>query len=236
MTRDEFEFLLSQWLDEPDRADLVAAVAEAVAAAPELATVRDEWMQFDRATRKAVVQLPQIDWQRQAEHIRTMLVSGDETAEQTDARLDNLLNALPSPAVDWERLRGRIASAAHGTRRGRRSYRAAWTAALTAAAAIVAFIVLRPLMPGGVQPPPAMVAAAVVQRSSPVAFGGSTQVHVTVGRVAGESQASPEPAVESEFFLMIDPAPSESATRTSTIANENEPRLARADGPRATID
>lgn len=231
MTRDEFEFLLSQWLDEPERTDLGVSIADAVAAEPDLVIVRDEWMEFDRAMRKAVVRTPQVDWKRQAEHIRTLIIVGEETAGRADTRLDNLLRALPTPAVDWERLRGRIASAAHGAGRRRGSYRVAWTAAVTAAAAVIAFFTLRPPMPSGVQPKQAMVAVAVVKHSSPVAFGGSAQVRVTVGHVAGEAHAPRESAVESEFFLMIDPAPSESATRVSAAADDGAAILAWAGGP-----
>lgn len=227
MTRDEFEFLLSQWLDEPGRTDLGAAVVDAVAAAPDLAAVRDEWVRFDRATRGMIAPVAAIDWNRQAEHIRTALRGEAAATEPADTRLDALLGSLAQPPVDWDKLRGRIASAARGTGRSKPVQRVAWSAALTAAAAIVAFIVLRPSIPGGSQPP-LPIRVAIVHVSSPAAFDGPARVQVTVGRVAGESQSPSKPAAESEFFLMIDPAPSDSATQVSAMADDEAGRVARA--------
>lgn len=43
MTVEEFERLVSEWLDAPDQVELAAAVEAAVAARPAWARLRDEW-------------------------------------------------------------------------------------------------------------------------------------------------------------------------------------------------
>ncbi len=52
MTVEEFERLVSEWLDAPQHSELAAAVEAAVAARPAWARVRDEWQHLVASLRQ----------------------------------------------------------------------------------------------------------------------------------------------------------------------------------------
>lgn len=62
VTRDEFEQLVSQWLDHPECTRLARQVREAAAADPELARLRDGWVSFDQCLRRRVPSIPPVRW------------------------------------------------------------------------------------------------------------------------------------------------------------------------------
>lgn len=237
MTRDDFEFLVSQWLDEPARADLTGAIDAAVAATPEFAAIRDSWLGFDRAARSLAGRLPRVDWRRQAGRItesagRAATDAGDAaSSEHADARLDALLTALPQPPIDWEKLRGRITQNAVSRRQGRSAARIGWIAAFTAAAALIGAVALRPWIYTNSSQAAPMVAAAVVRAAGAQADRASAMVRVTVGRASAAPPTSAGAAGESEFYLMIDPAPAqlEQPPQVSARTDDGATRLALLD-------
>lgn len=108
MDRETFERLVSEWLDEPERDELQAAIEAAVAETPTLCRLRDEWLRLDRLVRRGLPAVEGVDWPRLRRRI-------DERLGPTfsDAGLDERLRDLTAVAhrVDWSRLRKRISQA-----------------------------------------------------------------------------------------------------------------------------
>ncbi len=147
MTHEQFEKLVSDWIDEPGNADAANAVADAVAADPGLARIRDQWLALDGALRAGGTCAARVEWDRfrrrvmDAVHERT---PHDEDANEA-ARIDAELRAstdLPA-AVDWSRLKGAIVRQVRKVRRRRLPavWRAAYSVAAVAAAGLLAVMV-----------------------------------------------------------------------------------------------
>lgn len=240
MTRDEFEFLVSQWLDEPNRTDLAAAIVEAVGATPEFEAVRDSWARFDRALHRLAVREPLVNWKRQGQHIAATtggaaLFEPEAAADAADRRIDAMLASLPQPAVDWKRFRGRISDAAMGQRQ--RSYRVGWAAGLTAAAAIIATVAFRLGLTTAAPQGPKLIARATVEPAGIKVTLASAVVRVTVGRSGPVAAPANEPKAEGEFFLMVDPAPAahDPTPQVSEGIESSATRLAMATAPRDVL-
>lgn len=68
MTRDEFEQLLSDWLDCRD-ADAARQLDAAIAARPELARLRDQWLAFETRLRGSLPPMRSVAWDAFRERI-----------------------------------------------------------------------------------------------------------------------------------------------------------------------
>lgn len=108
MTPAEFEQLLSAWLDEPQRADLNARLAEALAEEPTRAALLREWQTLDRHVRALGHTAPGVNWP--ALHERICAAARAQPAAST---LENALARLPGldERIHWDRLRSRISAA-----------------------------------------------------------------------------------------------------------------------------
>jgi len=62
VTRDEFEQLVCQWLDQPDCAELTRCLRDAIAHDPELAHVRDGWTRFETRLHDRLPAMPPVRW------------------------------------------------------------------------------------------------------------------------------------------------------------------------------
>ena len=113
MEREAFEQLVSQWLDQPDRADLRERIDLAVAADPELRALLDEWLRLDRVIRAAAHASHTVDWGNFRERIQSGI---DETSaeERIERRIQEVTDI--SRRVDWNRLHERITQAVHEER------------------------------------------------------------------------------------------------------------------------
>lgn len=118
MTRDDFEMLLSDWLDGRDCDALSAAIRSAVDAEPGLRQVRDEWLRVDELLRHAeagqAAALDRVRWPA----LKTRILSRvdalvDDSLAAGDDGLDAAIagaTALPA-GVRWESQRRRVAAA-----------------------------------------------------------------------------------------------------------------------------
>lgn len=214
MELEDFEKLVSQWLDHPQDAELRAAVERATAESPELERLRDEWVRLDQLVRGAAPGVDRVDWPRLQQRI------GAELARDED-ELDEHLRAATdvTQRVDWPRLRRRISQALDDTRDRRRVIRfpfrrvAAGLLLTGAAAAVVLMFTPR----GG--SPATGAGVARVRVSSPAATAQSGDraagfARVTVSPVPGEGESadqaeSPRSGAGQprlvEVFLMVEP-------------------------------
>ena len=69
MNRDQFQQLVSQWLDQPQNHELRARIEAAAAESPELARLKDEWVALDRLVRRATPTVQALDWERLQQRI-----------------------------------------------------------------------------------------------------------------------------------------------------------------------
>jgi hypothetical protein len=112
MTREEFERLLSDWLDEPLRADLYGLVESACAASPELVELREAWRKSHAITRDTPPALREVDWRAQRDSIRST-IDGEIGAAMAQGKreLEDLVElALPTLGIDWKKQREQIAA------------------------------------------------------------------------------------------------------------------------------
>lgn len=110
MTREEFERLLSDWLDEPLRADLYGLVESACAESPELANLREAWRVSHAITRETPAELRNVDWRAQRERI-SATIDGEIAAIMSPGKreLEDLVElAMPTLGIDWKRQRAQI--------------------------------------------------------------------------------------------------------------------------------
>jgi len=142
MTVQEFEQLLSSWLDEPQRQDLAATVEHAAAANPALARLREQYVRLERLARS--LPGPKVDWTRLCQRISAAVDEAGVGEAAEDARLDEQLRQLLpeiSTRVDWHRLRDRLVAAVvredARRRAARRTWRLVGAGGLLAAAACV---------------------------------------------------------------------------------------------------
>lgn len=113
MIRDEFERLLSDWLDEPLRADLREIIENAAAGSPDLAAIRDDWRRVHALTWDKPIELLRIDWEQSARSIAARIDADVTHAEKAD-ELDSILKLAIAPvelSVDWRRFAARIGEA-----------------------------------------------------------------------------------------------------------------------------
>lgn len=113
MIRDEFERLLSDWLDEPLRADLREVIENAAADNPELAAIRDAWRRVHGLTWDKPIALSQIDWERSALGIAAKIDAEIANSDKSD-ELNSILKLAIAPvelSVDWMRFSTRVSDA-----------------------------------------------------------------------------------------------------------------------------
>jgi hypothetical protein len=113
MIRDEFERLLSDWLDEPLRADLREIIENAAAENPELSTIRDGWRRVHALTWDKPIELSRLNWEQSARVIAAKIDADAATYAQT-SELDALLKLAIAPVemrVDWGRFTAHLAKA-----------------------------------------------------------------------------------------------------------------------------
>ncbi len=200
MTREAFERLISDWLDDQHNPSLRAAIDAAVQADPRLADVAAEWKTFGRQLRAGMPDVQDIDWAK----LRATISNAVYAASNADAAIDSLLAASPTldQTIDWSRLKDRISSAVDADAAGHRRSRSRtlWLAGvaattLTAAAALVIALLPRTDVP--VAPKVAIGSVAVVSISVPEP--GEPQ-GVAIARITGgEAPATPQ------SLFMIDP-------------------------------
>ena len=204
MDRERFGQLVSEWLDEPQRADLRTQIDAAAAGDAELARYRDELARIDAFVRATRHGLSRVDWQRVHDRIAERIDAGD-------GGLDEQLHGLPGieRRVDWNAFRQRVSSAVdrQACRRTIRfpiSRRALGVAALAAAAVLVLMV------RWGYQPAQTprgrvnvVVHAAATESRKPIVRVSVSELHVADrGGAAGtvtEGGSAPE------VFFMLEP-------------------------------
>ncbi len=113
MIRDEFERLLSDWLDEPLRADLREIIENAAAENPELAAIRDDWRRVHALTWDKPIELFRIDWEQSVRSIAARIDADVSHAEKADG-LDSIFKLSIAPvelSVNWRRFAARVGEA-----------------------------------------------------------------------------------------------------------------------------
>ncbi|GEM_PF-1485442 len=215
MDSDQFEQLLSRWLDEPQREDLRRRIETYCAQSPDFRDVYEAWMRVDaliRAPGQDV--LAAVDWPR----FRARVLAGC-AAGLPDADFERFLRDATrvADAVDWPRLERRIADAARRSapsRRVRSSARPRWRvlgAVLATAAAVLLAVV--PRLNTEEKPTSAPTVAVGVWSARLARVGpGSGVVELRIGpppasrRFAAASQAvaTANEKRASEFYMMID--------------------------------
>jgi hypothetical protein len=219
VNREEFEQLVSRWLDEPQREDLKAAVERAVAGSDELARLRDQWQRLGELIRAAALEPAGVDWQRLRRRILSALresaAPGVPAVEEES--LDRALAMLPAvePRVDWEKLRHRIMARVAAERSARdrqdilRPVLRPWVVGLglAAAAAVLVMTVLpRPgAMDGREGVARVWVGGPPASRSPGYAI---VRFHTPQDVLMPVEPLAPP---EAELFLMIEPPPARSA-------------------------
>jgi hypothetical protein len=160
MNHEQFEQLVSAWLDAPDDLALRERIEAALRADPARAAEFAEWQALDRVIRAGVPEPRGIDWDR----LRAHIAAGVDAADDADVALDRVLaaEARLDRQVDWQRQRQHIAAAiAAETRAAVRRRRAQWIGGLTTFAAAAAAVVLA-ILPAPVAPVPVQASDAVV--------------------------------------------------------------------------
>lgn len=140
MTLEQFEQLVSAWLDEPERADLRAALDDAVRDCPSFADVLRRWQRSEALLHQGLPQPEAVDWNQLHARISARLNASAPPGD--DEAVDGLLRALPTveQRVDWPLLRSRISSAVAQSARSsarRRRWLAGSAGLFAAAAALV---------------------------------------------------------------------------------------------------
>jgi hypothetical protein len=224
MDREDFEQLVSQWLDQPQDEQLRAAIDAAAVDSPELERLRDEWIRLDQLVRGGADDVERVNWAGFQKRISAEL----DTAEAgLDARLRDT-TAVES-RVDWPRLRQRISQAIDEADERSRVIPfplrrvVMGLACVGAAAVFVAMVVLAPES----QTPAAGVAQ--VQVSQPVAVTPAVESDTGYARVTVSPLPEPPPddGAESsrsavaelqvaEVFLMVEPVRVAMGTRGSS--------------------
>lgn len=225
MDRETFEQLVSQWLDQPDREDLRERIDLAVAADPELRTLLDGWVRFDRALRDATQASHAVDWKLFQQGIGSA-IEGCSAEERVERRIRHATDI--TARVDWNRLRERITQAVHAESVAPRVFkfprRVASALAVFAAAAAVVLMMTTPQWTPLAPPAPTgaarvRVTSAAVREFGPASYQQQVGAAARVARVTvsalpeGEavatlspnsSRKSAQPAV-AEVFLMVEP-------------------------------
>ncbi len=148
LTRDEFEQLLSDWLDNPHDRDLCERLDAALAADPGLRSLSDQHQTIMSIL--ATPELP-VDWDALRAAIRSAIAA--EAARSHGASDDDALDAALAryrridDRVLWPRLQERISTRVAAERRPSLARRRWWLtvgASVTSAAAVLTLAVLQP--------------------------------------------------------------------------------------------
>lgn len=211
MNPEALEQLVSDWLDDPQSAELARRVSDTTRADPALAALLAQWQASEQLLRREPLALKRVDWTALRGRIRAA-IDRDSPAD-SDARLDVLLGELPGveQRVDWAKLRERVAGAVERASKPRRQWRWYWTATiatsgLAAAAALV--LTILPVRPASVPP----------VSTAPVAWarvGGPAPAASVLGGTAVARLAQSPLQAEPDIFLSIDP-PLSVAAATAT--------------------
>lgn len=112
MTREEFERLLSDWLDEPLRADLHELMESACVQSPDLIVLREAWRKSHAITRESPAQLYDVDWRAQRARVQAAIDAEIGAIMDPGAReLEDLVSlAMPTLGVDWAAQRAKISA------------------------------------------------------------------------------------------------------------------------------
>ncbi|HUU95549.1 MAG TPA: hypothetical protein VM487_07405 [Phycisphaerae bacterium] len=113
MKPDQFEQLVSQWLDQPQNHELRARIEAAAAESPELARLKDEWVALDRLVRRATPTVQALDWERLQQRIVQQVQHAAEETAGPEPQLDDVLrgHTAVERRVDWPRYRRRVIAA-----------------------------------------------------------------------------------------------------------------------------
>jgi hypothetical protein len=217
MDREAFEQLVSEWLDQPERADLRARIEAAVVESPAFGRVRDEWLRFDRLIRGAGLHTGRVDWP----HFRLRIAERLESAHG-DAALDERLRTLTAVErrVDWPHLRRRISAVLAGVDGGRAAPRIPLRrlgAGLALLATAAALVLMFALPSRSTVAPPAFARVEVSMAAGALATAdserGFARVSVSALPEADEAlEQKPPPGRGAsaprlaEVFLMVEPA------------------------------
>jgi len=204
MNREDFEQLVSAWLDEPGRADLRALIDTAVRENPRLAAVLDEWRRLGGLLRRDARELDNIDWSEQQARISFALHNAASVADADaeDEALDAVLRGLPrvDDLVDWSRFHGRVSTAvARAARPGaarRRRHR--WIAGAAGVLAAAAALLLAVIPNTGPPVPSAGMVRVTVSGPPPCAAAYEGVAYVRVADMG-------PPKEQPEVFFMIEP-------------------------------
>ncbi|MFH1747627.1 MAG: hypothetical protein ABIG44_11345 [Planctomycetota bacterium] len=112
MNREDFEKLVSDWLDEPHSIELRTRLDSALASDSRLAQLRDELARVDSLIRTGLRVIPPVAWERLKARI-CKVIERLGSIPDMDARLDQQLRALPGVQahVDWNAFQRKISRA-----------------------------------------------------------------------------------------------------------------------------
>jgi len=119
MNRDQFEQLVSQWLDQPQDGGLRARIEAGTAESPVLARLKDEWVALDRLVRRATPAVQAVDWERLQQRIVQQVQDAAEETAGPEPQLDDVLrgHTAVERRVDWPRYRRRVTAAVSAAER-----------------------------------------------------------------------------------------------------------------------
>jgi hypothetical protein len=222
MMRDDFEQLMSEWLDDSSNPVLTAQIEAAVRAHPELVVIRAEWLRVNECVRDALQPRSGVNFERYIEHLREAI---DRDAE---SGLDRLLAAgsVVDTQVDWhrftQRVRSALDSAGTATPRGPRVIRFAFGLGGLAAAAAIALLFAGPWLRNPPSGPSVSVSSASVTVTHLEESGATYAATVSVSPIADDAElgeervlvsvtredepAAPRMAAAPELFLSISDA------------------------------
>lgn len=210
MNCEQFEQLVSAWLDTPHDAALREAIAAAIAEEPGYAAVRDAWIRCEELVKVHAPQVAGVRFERLAAHVHAAVAD----APPADG-LDTLLGNLPdvSDRVDWDRLHQRVTTAVRQSHRVSRRWTpwrvATGFGALAAAAAVVFAVIQLTPSPAARQMHPVAQLGVQVAIALPPVLPASTG-EVTVRVAVADTEVPPPTRI-----FMIDPVVSAAQTQES---------------------
>jgi hypothetical protein len=221
---EQFEQLVNAWLDEPQRADLQAAVAAECAREPRCARLRDEYVRV-AALIECAARPPAVNWDTLHTRIGARIdqaAAANESTDVLDGRLRTLLPKVES-RVNWPAFHARVSQAVREkSPRSKplqlRRWRSGAVAGLLAAAALLLLYVGLPTTPGPTpQPAPAPALAQLVVLPPAGATPGPTARVIEISICADADPDAPlialsepvevRPANSSapEIYFMLEP-------------------------------
>ena len=218
MNRDQFQQLVSQWLDQLQNHELRARIETAAAESPELARLKDEWVALDRLVRQATPTVQALDWERLQQRIVQQVQHAAEETAGPEPQLDDVLrgHTAVERRVDWPRYRRRVTAAVGAVERPAvirfPLRRVVGGLGLAAAAAVLALVFLVP--PRSPRPTRGFARVRVSSVAEPASRedAGEALARVTVlppddaqDEPGGEPQERSQARL-GEVFLVIAPA------------------------------